>query len=91
MSQNLNWLETVATNVSGLMTCEQELIDIACDGSLKDMFDADKLPQPWLLVRQSSKGFTSFCETGFSAVAVMRTKYQSWLITEKELQIPFHQ
>jgi hypothetical protein len=34
-----------ATNVSELTTCEQEqLIEISCDGSLKDMFHADKLP-----------------------------------------------
>jgi len=68
------------------------------------MFDADKFTQIWLLVRDDYPSLsdravkvllpsvtTYMCETGFSAVAVMRTKYQSWLITEKELQIPFHQ
>jgi hypothetical protein len=40
-----------ATNISGAMTCEQEqLIHTSCDGSLKDMIDADKLPQFWPLV-----------------------------------------
>jgi hypothetical protein len=38
-------------NVSGLTTCEQEqLTDISRDGSFKDTFHADKLPQFWLLV-----------------------------------------
>jgi hypothetical protein len=37
------------SNVSGSTTCEQEqLIDISCDGYLKYMFDADRLPQFWL-------------------------------------------
>jgi len=34
----------VATDVSGLTTCEHEqLTDMSCDGSFKDVFDADKL------------------------------------------------
>jgi len=41
-----------ANNFSRLTTCEQEqLIDTFCDGSLKDMFGADKLPQFWLPVK----------------------------------------
>jgi hypothetical protein len=38
--------------MSGLTICEQEqLINISCDGSLKEMFDGDKLPQLWLFVK----------------------------------------
>jgi len=41
-----------ANNLSELTTCEQEqLIDMSCDSSLKDMFGADKLPHTWLLMK----------------------------------------
>jgi hypothetical protein len=39
----------LAASVSGLKTCGYEqIIDISYDDSLKDRFDADKLPQFWL-------------------------------------------
>jgi hypothetical protein len=31
------------------------------------------------------------CETGFSVVAVMETKYQSLLIIQRNYELPFHQ
>jgi hypothetical protein len=88
-------------NVSGLTTCEQErLKDISCDCSLKDACDADKLPQFWLLANNdfpslSDKAInvlfpfvtTFLCETCFSLVAAMETKYRLRLIIEKELQV----
>jgi hypothetical protein len=41
-----------SNNVSRLTTCKpQEVLDISSDSSLKDMFDADKLPRVWPLVR----------------------------------------
>jgi len=44
-----------AVNVSGLMTCEQEHhVHTSCDISSKDLFDADKLLQFWLLVRKTT-------------------------------------
>jgi hypothetical protein len=52
------------------------------------MFDADKLPQFWLLVKNECQNLsdkalkvflpsvaTYLCKTGFSAVAFMKTKY----------------
>jgi len=63
-------------------------MDIPSGGSLKDMFGADKLPLILLLVKSeypslSHKAIkvllpsviTHLCETGFSVVAVMKTKY----------------
>jgi hypothetical protein len=41
-----------ANTISGLTTCDQEhLMDQSCDGSLKNVFDADKLPQFWVFVK----------------------------------------
>jgi hypothetical protein len=90
-----------ANYVSRLMICEQEqLTDISCDGSPKDMFDADKLVQFLLLVTNDYPSLsrevvkvllhfvtTDLCETGFSAVAIMNTIYLSQLITEMELGV----
>jgi len=43
-------------DVSGLTRCEQEqLLDMYCEGSLKDMLDADKLPQCRVLVRETTQ------------------------------------
>jgi hypothetical protein len=49
----LNWLRNpfAAINVFSLKNCEQQLIDIYCDGSLKDMFDAYELPELSLLAK----------------------------------------
>jgi hypothetical protein len=60
----------LASNVSGRLTSyEQEQL---IDKSLKNMSDADKALNGWLLVksdcqsiRQSNKGFTSFVEVNF--------------------------
>jgi hypothetical protein len=64
------------------------------------MFDADKLVQFLLLVTNDYPSLsgevmkvllhfvtTDLCETGFSAVAIMNTKYLSQLITENELGV----
>jgi hypothetical protein len=65
------WVRNSVTgnNFSGLTICEkQQLIDISCNGSLKGTFDADKLSQFGMLLKnsypiyQSNKGFTSFCD-----------------------------
>jgi hypothetical protein len=44
-----------ANNVCGLTCEQQQLIDISCDGSVKDMFDADKLPQTTIQVHQTKR------------------------------------
>jgi hypothetical protein len=80
VSQNLSKLERHLQ--------QEQLTDISCDISLEDMFDADKLPQFWLLVRHNCPTLsnetvnillllmtTYLCETEFSAAAIMNTKY----------------
>jgi hypothetical protein len=49
------WLrKSFVANVCRLTTCEQEqLKDIYCEGSLKDMLHADEVPQFWQLVKKT--------------------------------------
>jgi hypothetical protein len=67
---------------------------------MKDIFEADEVPQFWLLVKNhypslSDKAMnvllpflaTYFFETGFYAVAVMNIKYRSLFATEKEVRV----
>jgi hypothetical protein len=52
MSQNFSKLETYLQLT--LTNYEQEqLINISSDVSLNDMFDSDKLPQSWMLVKNN--------------------------------------
>lgn len=88
-------------STSTLSTADQEqLIDLSCDGSLKLVFDAGPLEKFWLQVKDeypslSTKAIdillrfaTSYlCESGFSSVAVLKTKYRSRLVIEKELRV----
>ena len=77
----------------------EQLIDLASDTSLRQVFDARNLPQFWLSVKTEYPNIaakavgillpfvTSYlCETGFSAVAVLKTKYRSRLVIENELR-----
>ena len=88
-------------STSRLSTFDQEqLIDLSCDGSLKLVFDAGPLEKFWLQVKDeypslSTKAIvillrfaTSYlCESGFSSVAVLKTKYRSRLVIETELRV----
>jgi hypothetical protein len=89
-----------ASNASGLRASEQEqLIDISCDSSLKDTFDADELPQFWLLVKNSYLSIsdklvqilllfmTTYLGKSGSSAPVMKTKYSSQLIIVMEIQV----
>jgi hypothetical protein len=61
-------------NILGLMTCEQEqLIGISCDSSLKDMSDADKSSQFWLLVKN---GYPSLSDKAIKVLFPFVTTYQ---------------
>jgi len=85
-----------SNNVSGLMICEHEqLINIPCDCFLKNVFDANRLPQFRLLVKNDYPSFSDnaikvllpyvtlyLCENRLSAVAVMKRKQRSQLIIE---------
>lgn len=85
----------------GLTTIEKEkLIELSCDTSLKQKFQSEPLVQFWLNRSEeyntlSSKALqvllpfvTSYlCETGFSALAAMKSKYRARLVVEKELRV----
>lgn len=79
---------------------EEELIELSSDSSLKVKFSSMKLSTFWYSVRKefpslSKKALkvlipfaTSYlCESGFSAVAVIKTKYRSRLCVEKEMRV----
>lgn len=85
----------------GFSTEEQEsLIELSCDSMLKQMYqEENNIVTFWLKVNKDFPALTSkaleillpfvtsyLCETGFSAVAVLKTKYRSRLIIEKELR-----
>ncbi|XP_035220955.1 SCAN domain-containing protein 3-like isoform X1 [Stegodyphus dumicola] len=85
----------------GLTTAEQEMIiDLSSDSTLKQMFrDENNIVTFWLRVKDDFPTLTNkalkivlpfvtsyLCETGFSTVAVLKTKYRSRLMIEKELR-----
>lgn len=84
-----------------LTTAEKEkLIELSCDSSLKQKFKSETLVQFWLNQREeynilSGKAIqillpfaTSYlCETGFSALAAIKSKYRARLVVEKELRV----
>ncbi|CAK1582494.1 unnamed protein product [Parnassius mnemosyne] len=73
---------------------------MSCDSSLKLQYDKDKLLEFWssasheyraisyAALRVLSPFVTSYlCETGFSAVAVIKNKYGSKINVEKEMRV----
>lgn len=85
----------------GLTTVEKEkLIELSCDTSLKQKFHNETLVQFWLNRNEAYNTLTSkviqvllpfvtsyLCETGFSALAAMKSKYRARLVVEKELRV----
>ncbi|XP_023211413.1 zinc finger BED domain-containing protein 5-like, partial [Centruroides sculpturatus] len=86
---------------STLSTVEEEqLLQLSCDTSLKLRFDKDKLFQFWSNVSQEYPAISTtalkvllpfttsyLCETGFSAVAVIKSKYRSQINLEKKMRV----
>uniref|UniRef100_A0A1B0A569 HAT C-terminal dimerisation domain-containing protein n=1 Tax=Glossina pallidipes TaxID=7398 RepID=A0A1B0A569_GLOPL len=85
----------------GLTTAEQEMIiDLSSDSTLNQMFhNENNIVTFWLRVKNDFLALrnkaleillpfvTSYlCETGFSTVAVIKTKYRSRLMIEKKLR-----
>lgn len=84
-----------------LTTIEKEkLIELSCDSSLKQKFQNETPVQFWINLSGEYESLyckamqvllpfvTSYlCETGFSALAAMKTKYRARLIVEKELRV----
>ena len=79
---------------------KEQLSELSCDIALKQRFQNVSLVQFWLNLNSeynalSSKALkillpfaTSYlCETGFSVLAAMKTKYRARLIVEKELRV----
>lgn len=90
-----------STTPSTLSTEEEEqLIELSCDSSLKLQYNKDKLLQFWSTVSSEYRSISTaalrvllpfatsyLCETGFSAVAVIKNKYRSKLNLEKEMRV----
>jgi hypothetical protein len=84
-----------------LTTIEKEkLIELSCDSLLKQKFQNETLIQFWMnlsgeyeyLYYKAMQVLLPFvtsylCETGFSALAAMKTKYRARLVVEKELRV----
>ena len=85
----------------GLSIIEKEqLIELSCDTAWKQGFQNVSLVQFWLNLNSEYNALSSkalkillpfapsyLCETGFSALAAMKTKYRARLIVEKELRV----
>ncbi|XP_067120061.1 zinc finger BED domain-containing protein 5-like [Centruroides vittatus] len=79
---------------------EESLIDLSCDNTLKLKFGSMELSDFWISVKEeypllSGKALrilipfaTSYlCEAGFSAVAVIKSKYRSKINVEQEMRV----
>jgi hypothetical protein len=79
---------------------EEQFIDIVSQSSLKNRFSTMTLPQFWISLLSEHREIsekaikillpftTSYlCETGFSAVAVIKSKYRSKINVEKEMRL----
>ncbi|CAK1599788.1 unnamed protein product [Parnassius mnemosyne] len=90
-----------STSPSTLSTKEEEqLIELSCDSSLKLQYDKDKLFEFWSSVSYDYRAISYaalrvllpyatlyLCETGFSAIAVIKNKYRSKINVEKEMRV----
>lgn len=79
---------------------EEHLLELSCDTSLKLRFEKDNIIQFWSNVFQEYPTLSTtalkillpfatsyLCETGFSAVAVIKSKYRSQINLEKEMRV----
>ena len=79
---------------------KEDYIDLTCDSSLKRKFNSVNLTNFWISLNDdypalAKKAFrmlvpfsTSYlCEAGFSAMAVIKTKYQSQIDVEREMRV----
>ncbi|XP_043916349.1 protein FAM200A-like [Protopterus annectens] len=95
-----NPFETDVTSLSLAAEMESQLIELSCDTTLKTKFDKLKLSDFWLhvgneypLISQEAMSFllpfatTYLCETGFSAMTAMKTKYRNKLRVSDDLRL----
>jgi len=79
---------------------EESLIELSCDSTLKTKFSSTELTEFWMSVKdeypllcgKAQKVLIPFatsylCEAGFSALAVMKSKYRSKIDVEKEMRV----
>ena len=79
---------------------EEQFIDIVSESALKNRFTTMTLPQFWISLSSEHREIsekalkillpftTSYlCETGFSAVAVIKSKYRSKINVEREMRL----
>lgn len=101
-----SWIRHPFTDVpASLSASEQEsLIDITTDGSLKMEFNQKSLSDFWIglctehpvLAKRAVKTLMPFattymCESGFSALTSMKTKYRARLSVENDLRLRLSQ
>lgn len=85
------------TNLSSIE--QEQWIDVTSDSTMKTIFGSSSLTQYWMHVKLqyselATKGLkniipfaTSYlCETGFSALAIIKTKYRSKVNVKKEMR-----
>jgi hypothetical protein len=95
-----NPFETDVSSLSLAAQMESQLIELSCDTTLKAKFDKLKLSDFWLhvseeyaLISQEAVAFllpfatTNLCETGFSAMTAMKTKYRNKLRVSDDLRL----
>lgn len=88
-----------AKSLSEFNSLEESLIELSCDNTLKTKFGSMELCDFWISVREeypllNGKALrilipfaTSYlCEAGFSAVAVIKSKYRSKINVEQEIR-----
>ena len=79
---------------------KEDYIDLTCDSSLKRKFNSVNLTNFWISMNDEYPALTKkalrilvpftkwyLCEAGFSAIAVIKTKYQSQIDVERELRV----
>ena len=79
---------------------KEDYIDLTCDGSPKRMFNSVNLTHFWISVNDEYPALTKkalqvlvpftmlyLCEAGFSAMAVIKTRYRSQIDIERETRV----
>ena len=79
---------------------KEDYIDLTCDSSLKRKFNSVNLTHFWILVNDEYPALTKkalrvlvpcvtsyLCKAGFSAMAIIKTKYRSRIDVEREMRV----
>ena len=79
---------------------KEDYIDLTCDSSLKRTFNSVNLTHFWISMNDEYPALTKkalrvlvpfatsyLCEAGFSAMAVIKTKYRSRIDVEREMRV----